>query len=129
MPLEGRVGPLPGENRMVKRKKGMVRKKKGAAKKKEAVPARESKATGRKKNVLITGVTGTVGSRLAEALYYDRNVGVIMGVALGAKPYYFNQFDTNRFRYKNLNILTNNNVEDDPVGIRTFPISGPVLCR
>jgi len=90
---------------MVKRKKGMMKKKKGAVKKKEAVSPKKSKATSRKKNVLITGVTGTVGSRLAEALYYDKNVGVIMGVALGAKPYYFNQFDTNRFRYKNLNIL------------------------
>lgn len=58
-----------------------------------------------KKNVLITGVTGTVGSRLAEALYYDKNVGVIIGVALGAKPYYFNQFDERRFIYKNMNIL------------------------
>lgn len=60
-----------------------------------------------KRNVLITGVTGTLGSRLAEALYYDKNVGIIFGVALGAKPYYFNQFDTKRFIYKNLNILRN----------------------
>jgi UDP-glucose 4-epimerase len=90
---------------MVKKKEGMVEKKEGAVKKKEAVPVKKSRVTSRKKNVLITGVTGTVGSRLAEALYYDKNVGVIMGVALGAKPYYFNQFDTNRFRYKNLNIL------------------------
>lgn len=67
--------------------------------------AKGKKGASRKKNVLITGVTGTVGSRLAESLYYDKNVGVIIGVALGAKPYYFNQFDTNRFRYKNLNIL------------------------
>jgi UDP-glucose 4-epimerase len=60
---------------------------------------------GRKKNVLITGVTGTLGSRLAEALYYDKNVGIILGAARGAKPYYFNQFDTKRFIYKNMNIL------------------------
>jgi len=59
----------------------------------------------RKKNVLITGVTGTLGSRLAEALYYDKNVGIIIGAARGAKPYYFNQFDTKRFIYKNMNIL------------------------
>jgi len=59
----------------------------------------------KKQNVLITGVTGTLGSRLAEALYYDKNVGVIFGAALGSKPYYFNQFDTKRFVYKNLNIL------------------------
>lgn len=60
---------------------------------------------GRKKNVLITGVTGTIGNRLAEALYYDKNVGIIFGVAKGDKPYYFNQFDTKRFIYTNLNIL------------------------
>jgi len=60
---------------------------------------------GRKKNVLITGVTGTLGSRLAEALYYDKNIGIVFGAALGSKPYYFNQFDTKRFVYKNLNIL------------------------
>jgi UDP-glucose 4-epimerase len=59
----------------------------------------------KKRNVLITGVTGTLGSRLAEALYYDKNIGIIFGAALGAKPYYFNQFDTKRFIYKNLNIL------------------------
>jgi UDP-glucose 4-epimerase len=59
----------------------------------------------RKKNVLITGVTGTIGSRLAEALYYDKNVGIIIGAARGAKPYYFNQFDTKRFIYKDMNIL------------------------
>jgi UDP-glucose 4-epimerase len=65
----------------------------------------KSKPSSRKRNVLITGVTGTLGSRLAEALYYDKQVGVIIGVALGGKPYYFNQFDTKRFIYKNLNIL------------------------
>jgi len=62
-------------------------------------------AGSRKKNVLITGVTGTLGSRLAEALYYDKNVGIIIGAARGAKPYYFNQYDTKRFIYKNMNIL------------------------
>ena len=71
-----------------------------------STPEKKKKSGGRrKKNVLITGVTGTVGSRLAEALYYDKNVGVIFGAARGAKPYYFNQFDTKRFVYKNMNIL------------------------
>ena len=45
---------------MAKKKKGTVKKTKGEA-------ALKSKTTSRKKNVLITGVTGTVGSRLAEA--------------------------------------------------------------
>jgi UDP-glucose 4-epimerase len=90
---------------MVKKKKKTVKKKKVTVKKNEGPVAKKVETTSRKKNVLITGVTGTVGSRLAEALYYDKNVGVIFGVALGAKPYYFNQFDTKRFRYKNLNIL------------------------
>ncbi len=90
---------------MAKTKEGTVESKKTAAGRKKVPSGRKRKAAGRKKNVLITGVTGTVGSRLAEALYYDKNVGMIIGVALGAKPYYFNQFDTSRFRYKNLNIL------------------------
>lgn len=82
----------------------MSKKKSTLTKKKSTFSKR--KAGGRqKKNVLITGVTGTVGSRLAEALYYDKRVGVIIGVALGAKPYYFNQFDERRFIYKNMNIL------------------------
>jgi UDP-glucose 4-epimerase len=90
---------------MVKKQKGTAKTTNAAVRKKEGSNGRRTTGGSRKKNVLITGVTGTVGSRLAEALYYDKNVGVIMGVALGSKPYYFNQFDTNRFRYKNLNIL------------------------
>jgi UDP-glucose 4-epimerase len=90
---------------MAKKKRGTVNRKEDGGRKKEGVAVKKSETGNRKKNVLITGVTGTVGSRLAEALYYDKNVGVIIGVALGSKPYYFNQFDTNRFRYKNLNIL------------------------
>jgi len=90
----------------------MAKKKQpGAAKKGKSTQKRQSPAA-RKKNVLITGVTGTLGSRLAEALYYDKNVGVIMGAALGAKPYYFNQYDTKRFRYKNLNILRSRDLKN-----------------
>ena len=73
--------------------------------KNETEAGRKTRRRRIKRNVLITGVTGTVGSRLAEALYYDRNVGVIIGVALGPKPYYANMFDRKRFIYKNLNIL------------------------
>ncbi len=76
-----------------------------AKRKKQRVSMAGGRGGSRKKNVLITGVTGTVGSRMAEALYYDKNVGIIIGVALGSKPYYFNQFDRKRFIYKNLNIL------------------------
>ena len=89
----------------------MAQKKKKAATKKKAAPRKAASAS-RKRNVLITGVTGTVGSRLAEALYYDENVGVIMGVALGSKPYYLNQFDTKRFKYKNLNILRSRDLKN-----------------
>jgi UDP-glucose 4-epimerase len=79
--------------------------KRSATPKKAAATVTGRRSGSRKRNVLITGVTGTLGSRLAEALYYDKNVGVIIGAAKGGKPYYFNQFDTKRFIYKNMNIL------------------------
>lgn len=60
---------------------------------------------GEKKNVLITGVTSTVGRHLAIALYNDRHVGNIYGVAKGEQPYYFHDFEPDRFYYKNCNIL------------------------
>ncbi len=58
-----------------------------------------------KKNVLITGVTGTVARQLAEKLMYDKRVGRIMGVGRDDKPYYFKDFDPHRFVFKKVNIL------------------------
>ena len=59
-----------------KKKKGTAKAKKVAVKKKETSKVKKpGKAADRKKNVLITGVTGTVGSRLAEALYAEASGG------------------------------------------------------
>ncbi len=59
-----------------------------------------------KKNILITGVTNSVGRNLATHLYNHRKVGVIFGVSkIKEKPYYFNDFDPKRFLYRNCNIL------------------------
>jgi len=59
----------------------------------------------RKKNVLITGVTSTLGRQVANQLYFDKRVGVIMGTAIADKPYYFEDFEPDRFIYKKTDIL------------------------
>lgn len=58
-----------------------------------------------KKNILITGVTSSIGRNLATHLYNHRRVGFIFGVSKEDKPYYFNDFDPKRFIYRNTNIL------------------------
>ena len=58
-----------------------------------------------KKNILITGVTSSIGRNLAINLYNHRNVGIIFGVGKEDKPYYFNDFDPKRFIYRKSNIL------------------------
>jgi UDP-glucose 4-epimerase len=59
----------------------------------------------RKRRVMITGVTSTVGRHLAQHLYDDPRVGCILGVALDPRPYYFKDLDPARFRYLECNIL------------------------
>jgi UDP-glucose 4-epimerase len=58
-----------------------------------------------KVNILITGVTSSIGRNLATHLYNHRRVGIILGVGREDKPYYFNDFDPKRFIYRNCNIL------------------------
>jgi UDP-glucose 4-epimerase len=58
-----------------------------------------------KKNVLITGVTGTIARQLAHKLYYDNRINTIIGIANEERPYYFNEFDTMRFKYSKVDIL------------------------
>ncbi len=57
------------------------------------------------KNVLITGVTSTIGRMLAEQFYFDERVGKIIGVAIDPKPYYFEDYSPERFVYIRANIL------------------------
>lgn len=58
-----------------------------------------------KKNVLITGVTSTLGRQVATQLYFDKKIGTIIGTAIGEMPYYFEDFDKKRFIYKQTDIL------------------------
>lgn len=59
----------------------------------------------RKKNVLITGVTSTIGRMVAEQLYYDKKIGKIIGVGRVDRPYYFNDYSPSRFIYMKVDIL------------------------
>ena len=58
-----------------------------------------------KKNVLITGVTSTLGRQVATQLYFDRKIGAIIGTAIGEMPYYFEDFDKKKFIYRQMDIL------------------------
>lgn len=58
-----------------------------------------------KKNILITGVTSTVGRHLAKHLYGDSRVGLILGVAKEDLPYYFKDLDKERFIFRECDIL------------------------
>ncbi|MDP8257107.1 MAG: NAD-dependent epimerase/dehydratase family protein [Candidatus Alcyoniella australis] len=58
-----------------------------------------------KRNVLIAGVTSSIGRQLALHLYNDKRVGVVFGAAQEERPYYFRDLDPERFVYKQLNIL------------------------
>ena len=69
------------------------------------MPSRNARIRPEKKSVLITGVTSTVGRHLAMQLYTDPNVELVYGVSKGERPFYFDDFDSDRFIYKNCNIL------------------------
>jgi UDP-glucose 4-epimerase len=59
----------------------------------------------KKKSVLITGATGIIGRQLVHQLYHDNRVSHIFGVAIDDEPYYFRNYDQNRFLYRPVNIL------------------------
>jgi len=56
-------------------------------------------------NILITGVTTSIGRHLASHLVDEKSVGVVLGVAQAKKPYYFNDLPTDRFIYRTCDIL------------------------
>ncbi len=56
-------------------------------------------------NVLITGVSTSIGRHLASHLCDDKRVGVVLGVARDEKPYYFNDLPSDRFIYRACDIL------------------------
>jgi UDP-glucose 4-epimerase len=59
----------------------------------------------KKRNVLITGVSSTVGRHLAMHLMNDKRVGKIIGTSSGPAPRFFQTFDRDRFRYVQADIL------------------------
>jgi len=66
----------------------------------------------KKKNVLITGVTSTLGRQVANQLYFDKKIGVILGTAVGDKPYYFEDFDPEKFVFKKTDILKSRQLQN-----------------
>src|SRR3989339_209409 len=58
-----------------------------------------------KKNVLITGVTSSIGRNLTQHLIQNPRVGFILGLGRDKLPYYFKDLDRSRFLYRNCNIL------------------------
>lgn len=57
------------------------------------------------KNILITGVTSSIGRNIVGELIDDSNVGFIYGVGKEMDPYYFKNMDRQKFFYHNCNIL------------------------
>ena len=69
-------------------------------------PVRKKRpANGKKLNILITGVTTSIGRNLISHLVNNKRVGVVFGVAQRAKPYYFNDLPKDKFQYRKCNIL------------------------
>ena len=73
--------------------------------KREKKPPRPARGGQRQLNVLITGVTTSIGRNLTMHLINNRRVGVIVGVAMRDKPYYFNDLPKDKFIYRRCNIL------------------------
>ncbi len=86
-------------------------KKKTAAPPAESAPAkpaakkRQRRSNGKKINILITGVTTSIGRNLVMHLITNKRVGMILGVAQRVKPYYFNDLPKEKFIYRKCNIL------------------------
>lgn len=65
-----------------------------------------------KHNVLVTGATGTIGRQLCHALYHDDRVNRVFAISRDAEPYYFHDYDRNRFTYKQVDILKSREVNN-----------------
>jgi UDP-glucose 4-epimerase len=85
--------------------------KKAVAPPAEVAPAKPARKSARrprnskKLNVLIAGVTTSIGRNLVMHLINNKRVGVILGVAQRDKPYYFNDLPKDKFIYRKCNIL------------------------
>lgn len=74
----------------------------------------------RKKAVVITGATSTVGRQLIETLYADKRIRYVAAVALEDLPYYFQDYDRKRFGYFQTNLIR-------PRDLQTLFSSDPIL--
>jgi UDP-glucose 4-epimerase len=62
--------------------------------------------------VLLTGATGTIGRQLCHALYHDERVERVFATARDGEPYYFREYDRQRFVYKQVDILKSREVNN-----------------
>jgi UDP-glucose 4-epimerase len=94
-------------------------------KKRPAKPraARPRNGSGPQRNVLITGVSSTVGRHLAMHLMNDPRVGVVLGTGESAPPHFFQSFDRARFRYIQADILRTRQLKN-LFGSREFQAAG-----
>jgi UDP-glucose 4-epimerase len=76
-----------------------------------------------KRNVLITGVSSTVGRHLAMHLMNDPRVGIVLGTGEGSPPHFFQSFDRERFRYVQADILRSRQLKN-LFGSREFQAAG-----
>jgi len=67
--------------------------------------AKKNHRSPKKLNVLVTGVTTSIGRNLVMHLMNNRKVGVVLGVAQPEKPYYFNDLPPEKFIYRKCDIL------------------------
>src|SRR5687768_14805524 len=57
------------------------------------------------RSILITGATGTIGRQLCQALYHDERIEHVFATARDPDPYYFRDYDRNKFAYRHVDIL------------------------
>lgn len=65
-----------------------------------------------RRNVLVTGATGTIGRQLCQALYHDDRTAFVLATARDQEPYYFREYDRHRFVFRQVDILKSREVNN-----------------
>ena len=65
-----------------------------------------------KHNILVTGASGPLGRQLVEQLYFDKGVNFVLATASGPRPYFFEEFSSERFAYTQINLTKGREVSN-----------------